>query len=91
MDTGYTPISIVAVVVPTRSCIDTVYVPVLAPVGVPLITPVAGAIDSPVGNGVTIEKVAAPVRATVGAALEVNTPGVPVIPTAYDNAGAPKP
>lgn len=80
MDTGYTPISIVAVVVPARSCIDTVYVPVLNAAGVPLTIPVAGAIDSPVGNGVTIEKVAAPVRATVGAALVANTPGVPVSP-----------
>ena len=57
----------------------------------PLTIPVNGAIDSPVGNGVTIEKVAAPVRATAGTGLADNTPGVPVNPTGYDNVGEPKP
>ena len=73
-----TVITIVVVVSPVRSCIETVKVPALAPVGVPLITPVDGAIDSPAGSDVTMENVGDPLVDTAGATLLTAIPAVPV-------------
>ena len=76
-DAAATVIVIVVVRSPVRSCIDTVYVPALAPVGVPLMTPVAGAIDNPAGSDVTIENVVDPLVDTVGATLLTVVPAIP--------------